>query len=180
MVSQFSTISTLSNKPLLRSAKVEVLRKPRGFWDTRKVVFQDRYDKNRKLSIKRRSLWNSVDKVRESLEKLGFDQSSLDQGKKSLDVEGVIYALVHLPSNLVYVGQTLDSSFERFKHYYWNAYGKDKSKASTPLHRKMGNQNWKDFLIFPLEKNIKRTLLFQDSQTKKTVLERSQQGESIG
>ena len=101
MVSQFSTFSTLSNKPLLRSGKVEVLRKPRGFWDTRKVVFQNRYDKNRKLSIKRRSLWNSVDKVRESLEKLGFDQSSLDQGKKSLDVEGVIYALVHLPSNLV-------------------------------------------------------------------------------
>ena len=43
------------------------------------------------------------------------DQRPLINAELPLNITGVIYAIIHLPSNKVYVGQTINSSYCRFK-----------------------------------------------------------------
>ena len=78
-------------------------------------VINCRYDKSNKLSKKRRSLWSSAIKVRKELELLGYTQEALDKRKNALDVKGVIYALLHLPSKQLYVGHRKHSGDHKIK-----------------------------------------------------------------
>ena len=41
------------------------------------------------------------------------------------DIEGVIYAIIYLRSSRVYVGQTIRSSFHRFKKHFSDANNHD-------------------------------------------------------
>ena len=58
---------------------------------------------------RKKSLWkikNAIEKIRTELQFRNNDQSLLWEGDDPLKVKGVIYAIVHLRSNEIYVGQT--------------------------------------------------------------------------
>jgi hypothetical protein len=92
-------------------------------------------------------LWRCVAPVRNELAELNRDQSSLDRGNDSLNVEGVIYAIYCVRTKKVYVGQTMFSSLKRFQGHVGD------SLRGTPeyFHRAMRSLAWRNFAVFPLE-----------------------------
>lgn len=92
-------------------------------------------------------LWRISKFVRNIRNQEGAPQDSLDQKCNALSVEGVIYAIYCWKSCKIYVGQTVGSSFERFKQHVQKA-----RKVNTPLYRDIRRIGFDAFGVFPLEK----------------------------
>ena len=66
------------------------------------------------------------------------------------DIESVIYAIIYLPSSRVYVGQTIRSSFHRFKKHFSDANNHDSKNCH--LHKLMlRDRNLYNYFLWPLE-----------------------------
>jgi hypothetical protein len=77
----------------------------------------------------------------------GWDQGGLRRYNRALDKERVIYAIFSTNSKKIYIGQTENSAFVRFKsHLYatWNG-------SEEPLHRDMREIGWRTFYVIPLQ-----------------------------
>ena len=67
----------------------------------------------------------------------------------------VIYAIYHIQRpGMMYVGQSMDSAFNRFKEHVSSArnyfrYGN--SRTTTPFHRHVASVGWEGLRLFPLE-----------------------------
>ena len=97
-----------------------------------------------------RRLQQCTHKVRADLQLRSVNQEVLETTTSPLDVEGVIYAIIHLPSNKIYIGQTINSAFSRLQsHWHTRSEG---DFRNINLHRVMSKQKLDNFLIFPLEK----------------------------
>ena len=64
-------------------------------------------------------------------------------------MHGVIYAIIHIPSSKIYIGQTIRSASNRFEGH-WGGRHKGDFRNSL-LHRLMEKQLRSDFIIWPLE-----------------------------
>ena len=70
----------------------------------------------------------------------------------------VIYACYHVQRpGMMYVGQSIDSAFNRFKEHVSSArnyfrYGN--SRTTTPFHRHIANVGWEGLRLFPLEQVV--------------------------
>lgn len=117
-----------------------------NFWCSLLAKQQKQYDNPTTRSSIVRRLRRVSDLVRDSLSVDG--QSCLDRGSGALSVEGVVYAVV--VRSKIYVGQTIHSSFERFRQHIW-ATAKTRF-AGTPFHRKLFRCGLNDVVLFPLEK----------------------------
>ena len=85
-----------------------------------------------------------------------IDQSLL-QTPDPLVVSGVIYAIIHVPSNRIYVGQTIKDAYSCFKRYWHQRHESD--GRNIHLHRLMKKQKTDNFIVWPLEV-IDRSLYF--------------------
>ncbi|HVW97146.1 MAG TPA: hypothetical protein VHA56_14340 [Mucilaginibacter sp.] len=113
-------------------------------------VLQAKYDKGHYLPhiprcVKR--TWRSVIKVRRELQKHGSDQRSLLRGREALSVTGVIYAIMAVGSQKLYVGQTVKSALARFQQHVSTA----RRGESTPLHVHIRQVGIHPFYLIPLE-----------------------------
>ena len=82
---------------------------------------------------------------------------SLLQTPDPLVVSGVIYAIIHVPSNRIYVGQTIKDAYSRFKRHWHQRHESD--GRNIHLHRLMQKQKTDNFIVWPLEV-IDRSLYF--------------------
>ena len=67
---------------------------------------------------------------------------------ESLDQEGVIYAIIRTGSRHLYVGQTINSAYTRFKQHFWK-----RTLQQTPLQKAMA-ASWNargEFYVVPLQ-----------------------------
>ena len=78
-----------------------------------KMLQEDHYRKKSRRKIK-----NTIEKIRTELQFRNNDQSLLWESDDPLKVKGVIYAIVHLPSNKIYVGQTFQEVYLRFQQHW--------------------------------------------------------------
>ena len=74
-------------------------------------------------------------------------------------VSGVIYAIIHIPSNKIYVGQTIQECYLRFKGHWHDRCNADWRNIN--LHRLMRKQRINNFVIWPLEV-IDKALYYQN------------------
>ena len=65
-------------------------------------------------------------------------------------VKGVIYAIIHLPSNRIYVGQTVNTAYHRFKHHWYSRHSSE--FHGRMLHKSMSQQVLSNYIVWPLEK----------------------------
>ena len=73
----------------------------------------------------------------------------------NLETKGVIYVIVHLPSNKMYIGQTINNAKERFFGHWSARFKSDQNKKQRNLMECMQKSNQvDDFLVWPLEKFI--------------------------
>jgi hypothetical protein len=80
----------------------------------------------------------------------GIDQTSLFLNSSPLDIKGVIYVIIHIPSSRLYVGQTINSSFDRLKTHWSTRFTSD--ARNQDLHSAMSKaSSVKDYIIWPLE-----------------------------
>lgn len=88
---------------------------------------------------------NQVDHLQRHLSTsvLNYDDHVLDQ-------EGVIYAIIHLPSSKVYVGQTINSAYTRLKSHWYNR--SDRNFRNKGLHALMSKKLLLNFIVWPLER----------------------------
>jgi hypothetical protein len=98
-----------------------------------------------------RQLHNLTRKVRFDLELRKISQTQLLPGNDPLLTEGVIYAVVHIPSGATYVGQTINSAFTRFKQH-WHQRHSASDFRHRYLYRRMCGQPVFNFIVWPLEK----------------------------
>jgi hypothetical protein len=109
---------------------------------------QRTYDK-KWIALKRISnLRQKAYEVRRQLQAKGIDQKPLLRGKNALQVEGVIYVIWCSKSHLMYVGQTLNSAFHRFKQHKWKA---NSIGSTPPICKLFRRHKLSDIYIFPLE-----------------------------
>jgi len=79
-----------------------------------------------------------------------MDQSILSSSNKQLDIRGVIYSIVHIPTSKVYVGQTILTAHQRLK-VHWQCKGRGDFR-NTGLHALMRkSHSIKEYCVFPLE-----------------------------
>jgi hypothetical protein len=119
-------------------------------WKKEGKLLQSRYDDGHYLphipkAVKR--TWRSVIIVRRELQKLGADQRSLLRGREALSAKGVIYAIMSLGSQKIYVGQTVKSALDRFQQHVSTA----RRGEATPLHVHIRQVGIGKFYIIPLE-----------------------------
>jgi hypothetical protein len=77
----------------------------------------------------------------------GIPQTGL-MSMGALDICGIIYAVVHISTGRIYIGQTVHSAYIRFKQH-WNG----RKSSASPLSRWMCQSgNIADFAVFPLER----------------------------
>lgn len=119
-------------------------------WKHEGAVLQARYDKGHYLPQVPRCVkktWGSVITVRRELQKHGADQRKLLRGKGALAVSGVIYALMSMGSQKIYVGQTVHTALSRFQQHVSAA----RRGESTPLHVHIRSVGIHKFYVIPLE-----------------------------
>ena len=109
-----------------------------------KMLQEDHY---RKKSL--RKIKNAIEKIRTELQFRNNDQSLWWESDDPLKVKGVIYAIVHLPSNKIYVGQTFQEVYLRFQQHWHVRHTSDGRNLN--LHLLMTKQTIDNFLVVPLE-----------------------------
>ena len=99
----------------LNPAEQSCISKSHLPWNTKLI----NYETFRKRALK--LIKSHILTVRTDLELRGNSQNIFEEVQSPLLVEGVIYAIIYLPANKIYVGQTIKSSYQRFKqHWYPN------------------------------------------------------------
>ena len=73
-------------------------------------------------------------------------QNSIVDDPFSLDIKGVIYIIVHLPTSHMYIGQTINSAYHRLKQHH-----KTRGDKKNSLHYVMKDQPLDNFLTIPIE-----------------------------
>ena len=107
-----------------------------------------RHQVYRKKSLKK--LQHATENVQAELEYRNIMQIDLGTDNPDpLAVKGVIYAIIHIPSNKIYVGQTIQECYTRFKRHWHDRHLGD--GRSLNLHRLMKKQKIHNFMIWPLE-----------------------------
>ena len=117
-------------------------------WNT-KIISDALYKKTHKKCLARIS--RSVDANFADLNGRGIYQNNVDP-RVSADVfsaTGVIYAIIHIPSGRIYVGQTINSAYDRFKLHWYRRNTTDGKNFG--LHHCMKNQSIRNFIVWPLE-----------------------------
>jgi hypothetical protein len=109
--------------------------------DQHQRLYDRRWPRQRVL----KRFWRLVLPVRQDLDSRGVEQGCLNWNRHALDVQGVIYAIVCLKSGHLYVGQTINSCFERFKQHC-------RTKDKTNLHSAIQQFGVNQFRVFPIEK----------------------------
>jgi hypothetical protein len=99
-------------------------------------------------------IYNARIRITVQLQRRGVDQSAIITGDSPLDVKGVIYAIVHLPTSKVYVGQTINSSLHRLKSHWYDRTRSDFRNGH--LHEFMKNQPLYTILYSGLWKLLKQ------------------------
>ena len=115
-----------------------------------------------------RSIKLQVDRIKVQRECRGSSQEELQNAIKPTSIEGVIYAIVHLPSQKLYVGQTINSSLHRFRQHYWDSRNASSTFRNDNLHRNMANSSIQNWIIWPLE-IIDKTLYKCDERKKEII-----------
>jgi hypothetical protein len=78
------------------------------------------------------------------------NQETLQINQQPLDVKGIIYVIVHLSTNKVYVGQTINSAYERLQSH-WNTRFNDDFR-NRGIHSQMRqSKSITEYLVWPLE-----------------------------
>ena len=90
-----------------------------------------------------------VQQVRNDLAQRQISQAPLAGTSNPLDVPGVIYAIIHLPSSRIYIGQTINTAYTRFKQH-WNSRTTEDFRNGC-LHELMRKQEFKNFIVLPIE-----------------------------
>ena len=107
-----------------------------------------RHQVYRKKSLKK--LQHATENVQAELEYRNIMQIDLGTDNPDpLSVQGVIYVIIHIPSNKIYVGQTIQECYTRFKRHWHDRHLGD--GRSLNLHRLMKKQKIHNFMIWPLE-----------------------------
>jgi len=97
-----------------------------------------------------RRIYNRIQQNQVDLLQRHLAAGVLQYDEHVLDQEGVIYAIVHLPSSRVYVGQTIKSAYSRLKsHWYDRSNHNFRNKG---LHAMMTKQQFTNFIVWPLER----------------------------
>jgi len=97
-----------------------------------------------------RRIYNATNNIRAELQLRDVDQTCFEETSDPLSIEGIVYAIIHIPSGKIYVGQTIVGAFKRFQQHWYSR--KERKGKSSKLHRIMEKQNVRNFLIWPLEK----------------------------
>ena len=92
---------------------------------------------------------NVKNRVAALLQQRGIDQTAIVLQSNPLEVCGVIYAIIHLPSSKIYVGQTVHSSIDRLRSHWYSRQLRD--FRTGRLHALMEKQELHNFVIWPLE-----------------------------
>ena len=85
------------------------------------------------------------------------------------NIRGVIYTIVDIRNGAVYVGQSKQSTLERFKQHWHDAHNPRKYKPNTPtrplmLAMRSSSDPGRDFRVFPVAVIPKSTYEHQDAQ----------------
>ena len=110
-----------------------------------KMLFHSSYRKKALRKLQKLTISERIE-----LQSRGIDQSELEYTAEPLDVEGIIYAILHVPSYKIYAGRSINSAYNRFKRH-WNQRFELEGRSGN-LHRAMSRQTVWNFLIWPLEK----------------------------
>ena len=77
-------------------------------------------------------------------------QHKLTQSESPLEEQGVIYAIIHMATSTIYVGQTINSSYTRLKLHWQSRFTDD--FRNYGLHSKMRTSaSIQEYIIWPLE-----------------------------
>ena len=77
-------------------------------------------------------------------------QHTLTQSEHPLEEQGVIYAIIHMPTSAIYVGQTINSAYSRLKLHWQTRFTDD--FRNHGLHSKMrSSASIQEYIIWPLE-----------------------------
>ena len=98
-----------------------------------------------------RRLFHASNNVRAELQLRNIDQTCFEDSLDALATTGVLYAIIHLPSGKIYIGQTYKDAFRRFREHWYDCHHFTDNKSGR-LHRLMNRQQIRNFLIWPLEK----------------------------
>lgn len=89
-------------------------------------------------------------------------QQPLREAEHPLDINGVIYAIVHIPTSRIYVGQTINSAHHRLKQH-WQQRHSDNFRNKS-LHAQMQqSHSADDFITWPLEFIDRSTYTINDT-----------------
>jgi len=90
-----------------------------------------------------------------------IEQSRSIPTTNPLDINGVIYAIIYIPSHKIYIGQTINSAYARFSQH-WNTRFNNDGKNDL-LHKLMCKTTRSNFIVWPLEK-IPEVLYMRDAE----------------
>ena len=90
------------------------------------------------------------------------NQLLLTQSEHPLELTGVIYAIIHMPTNKLYVGQTINSAYSRLKCHWQTRFTDD--FRNSGLHSTMrASASINEYLIWPLEHIEPAVYTFRDT-----------------
>ena len=101
-----------ARKPFTRLREKRVNWKSHAQWNTNMLCHQT----YRKKSLRKLQSFTAQERLK--LEERGIDQTIFEKSTCPLEIEGVIYAIVHVPSNKIYVGQSINSAYQRLKNHW--------------------------------------------------------------
>ena len=97
----------------------------------------------KKALKKRNSYWKGVPQGQWQLDHL--------RPEAVTEQQGVIYSILHLPTKRVYVGQTVNTAWWRFKQHVWTQNEPKPEHRIAQALRDAGPRWWEHFLVLPLE-----------------------------
>jgi hypothetical protein len=82
-----------------------------------------------------RRIYNATNNIRAELQLRDVDQTCFEETSDPLSIEGIVYAIIHIPSGKIYVGQTIVGAFKHFQQHWYSR--KERKGKSSKLHRIM-------------------------------------------
>ena len=79
-----------------------------------------------------RRIYNATNNIRAELQLRDVDQTCFEETSDPLSIEGIVYAIIHIPSGKIYVGQTIVGAFKRFQQNWYSR--KERKGKSSKSH----------------------------------------------
>jgi hypothetical protein len=98
----------------------------------------------------------------------GSGLEELQNAIKSSTIEGVIYAIVHLPSQKRNLGQRIKCYLPRFRQHYWDSRNASSTFRNDNLYRNTAYSSIQNWIIRPLD-IIDKTLCRWDEREKEII-----------